>query len=253
METKELTQPIKTFLFTWIFYPSSLSFPAGHIQSSQFHFGVARANGCSATYSLPPFLLHGSFIQGNSKEDSRNTQWGKCRPMELCALVNGAPKRRKTNHFLQNLLERSNSCPRLSVHIVDERYVNTTVIVGCCDSGYWDKVSCDRIMVHFYPTFSKCLTATVYAGKLELGEPKLMISIPKELLKGRRKLWRCVPAHRPPFYRVNCPSKRGQRLREHGFSSRNHIHFDSKVLQTRERLLLLSPSMSATLHAQRKI
>ena len=145
MEPKELTQPMKTFLFTWIFYPSSLSSHAGHIQSSQFHFGVARANGCSATYSLPPFLLHGSFIQGNSKEDSRNTQWGKCRPMELCALVNGAPKRRKTNHFLQNLLERSNSCPRLSVHIVDERYVNTTVIVGCCDSGYWEKVSCDHI------------------------------------------------------------------------------------------------------------
>ena len=199
VEPKELTQPMKTFLFTWIFYPSSLSFPAGHIQSSQFHFGVARANGCSATYSLPPFLLHGSFIQGNSKEDSRNTQWGKCRPMELCALVNGAPKRRKTNHFLQNLLERSNSCPRLSVHIVDERYVNTTVIVGCCDSGYWEKVSCDHIKKFGHGSFFKISDShcvCIYARELELGEPKLMISIPKELLKGRRKLWSCVPA--PP-------------------------------------------------------
>ena len=49
----------------------------GLIQSSQFHFGVARAKSCSATPSLPPPAE--SFIQGNSKKDSRSAQWAKCR------------------------------------------------------------------------------------------------------------------------------------------------------------------------------
>ena len=81
--------------YLYSFLPAPLY---GLIQSSQFHFGVARARGCSAT----PSLFLESFIRGNSK----NTQWGKRRPrkaLELCAPANGnGGQEKKANHNLQN-------------------------------------------------------------------------------------------------------------------------------------------------------